>query len=425
MPKKRRFQLWFPFTPDLIGVREEEIPLVHNRPLAEILREISETTNWDCEQVYFTEALKSYTFEKDLLYRFYPLSFRKRSASRAAARQWSIQALINTFLDPPEALAIFSAYGLFSMTLAQVARLRRVPYFIIVGGWFNRITKREYRYFDKAKYVLVHTTLQKDELVRLGYDPKNIQVFPIGVNLDKFKPKIEYRTGKEPDWPKILYVGRLTWGKGAVEAVQAFSVVSQVFPNARLHILGPDNDRQYVRMVEEAIQKYALSNSVLIQGAIDYTEIAMFYKSADVLLFPSFYEGLPQVVLESMACGTPAVILNGIGGTSEVIRHGENGWIIDTPRLAYDIIGILKNPNAIEEAGKNASRMVQSGYGAVKSCEHLITLLESIRGSPLICALLTVLLDLHQARPSTFVYRQSVAGWAWENLTFTVWAKIE
>src|SRR5258708_33445113 len=121
-----RFQLWFPFTPSVIGVAEDEIGAVHNRPFAEVLASINEWGEWKCEQCYFTDARQTHVTSGVVDNRFFPVSFPSRSGNYA--RQWSTSALLHMFFRPPEAIAIFNAYGRFTKALALVARIRRVPH---------------------------------------------------------------------------------------------------------------------------------------------------------------------------------------------------------------------------------------------------------------------------------------------------------
>src|SRR6185503_4427784 len=115
--------------------------------------------------------------------------FRSHSSSKLGARQWSLRALAHVLFHPPKALAIFFAYGRFAKALALVARIRRVPYIVIVGGWYDRISRSQRSYFDKAFRVLVHTEMQKQELVRVGYRADNIEIFPLGIDTSNFVAK--------------------------------------------------------------------------------------------------------------------------------------------------------------------------------------------------------------------------------------------
>jgi glycosyltransferase involved in cell wall biosynthesis len=63
-------------------------------------------------------------------------------------------------------------------------------------------------------------------------------------------------------------------------------------------------------------------------GWVDKDRLRKIYRSADCFVNPSLYEGMPNVVLEAMACGLP-VIASRVHGNDAVVRHGETGWLFD------------------------------------------------------------------------------------------------
>ena len=374
----RRFELWFPFTPGVIGVAEDELAAVHNRPFADVLAAISESGGWQIEQCYFTDHSRSYAARAAVTNRFFPVSFRRHSSAKRGARQWSIKALAHVLFNPPKALAIFFAYGRFAKALALVARIRRVPYFVIVGGWYNRISKSQRAYFDRAFRVLVHTEMQKQELVRAGYREDNIEIFPLGLDNSSFTSKTTEQYGWIDNGPRLLFVGRLQSSKGPMEALMTFEAVRQSFPNGTLQIVGPCNDEEFRQRMIAYVDSHGLNNAVDFVGPIAYEELPRFYQEADLFLFPSPYEGLPSVVLESMACGTAPVVLRGSGGTEEAVIDGECGWVMDMPRLAYDVVELLKSPMEIRRRGMNGARRAQECYSSQRTYDILAGLLAEI-----------------------------------------------
>jgi glycosyltransferase involved in cell wall biosynthesis len=376
----QHFELWFPFTPSVIGIAEDELAAVHNRPFAEVLSAIGEAGEWQCEQCYLTDKAKSYAAEAAVTNRFFPISFRGRSSSGRYARQWSLAALRHLIFDSPEAIGIFNAYGLFSKALAFAARMRAVPYIVIVGGWYNRISRSQRWYYDNALRVLVHTEMQKRELVRVGYRADNIEIFPLGIDTSVFAPK----PAEQYEWqdgPRLLYVGRLQSSKGPMDALMTFEAVKQRFPDATLQVVGPCNDEPFRQRMIDYVDSHDLKDAVSFVGPVAYEELPRFYQQADLFLFPSPYEGLPSVVLESMACGTPPVVLRGSGGTEEAVVDGECGWVVDTPRLAYEVLQLLSNPSEVRRRGENAARRVRESYSAKHTHDILYSLLKELTDS--------------------------------------------
>ncbi|MFS8085688.1 MAG: glycosyltransferase family 4 protein, partial [Acidobacteriota bacterium] len=337
-----------------------------------------EAGEWQCEQCYLTNRDQSYSMRGAVTNRFFSISLRRRSSSRHYARQWSIAALRHLIFDPPRVVGIFNAYGLFSKTLARAARMRGVPYIVIVGGWYNRISKSQRWYYDNALRVFVHTEMQKQELVRVGYRPDNIEIFPLGIDTSRFTPKPAHQYEWTDNSPRLLYVGRLQASKGPMEALLAFAAVRENFLNATLQIVGPCNDAPFRQRMIDYVNSHGLQSAVTFVGPVPYEELPRFYQQADLFLFPSPYEGLPSVVLESMACGTPPVVLRGSGGTEEAATDGECGWVMDAPRLAYDLVELLKDPTEIRRRGINAARRIQECYSAQRTRDILAGILGAI-----------------------------------------------
>jgi glycosyltransferase involved in cell wall biosynthesis len=374
----KSFELWFPFTPGVIGVAEDEIATVHNRPFGEILTSIVEAGDWRCEQCYLTNQTKSFARTSGTGYRFFPVSFRWRSSSRLYARQWSLAACRKMILRPPDVAAIFSAYGLFTKSLALLSRMRGTPYIVIIGGWYNRMSRSQRSYFDHAFRVLVHTEMQKQELVRVGYRGDNIEVFPLGIDTSRFEAKSEARYAWGENSPRLLYVGRLQESKGPMEALLAFEAVRHRFPKASLQIVGPCNDIPFRQRMIDYVESHSLQDAVSFTGPVPYEELPRYYQQADLFLFPSPYEGLPSVVLESMACGTPPVVVRGSGGTEEAVVDGESGWVVDTPRLAYELVQLLNDAAEIRRRGINGAQRIQELYSAQRTYDILSSLLSQL-----------------------------------------------
>jgi len=175
-----------------------------------------------------------------------------------------------------------------------------------------------------------------------------------------------------------LYVGRLQPSKGVFEALLTFDVVKKHYPQASIKIIGPCNDQPFLDRMKRYVQENNLEESVNFVGPIDYEQLPFYYQDADIFLFPSPYEGLPSVVLESMACGTPPVVIRGSGGTEEAVLHGKTGWVVDMPRLAYEVLQILADPAQIQSVGEQAVLCVHQVFSSQRTFDILCSLLAKI-----------------------------------------------
>jgi len=363
--RRKQFELWFPWSAETVGIDESELGRVHNRPFAQVLARINRETDWRCRQVYFTQRKRSYREEHEGLENLlFPLSLRRLGRSRQGGRQLSLAALKYLATAPLGCVAFFQAYGQFPQLGARICRRRAIPYIVIVGAWYSNYNQKLARYYRHAHRVLAHTQMQLDKLIELGHSPHNMEVFPIGVDVDRFSVKGDPKVRERSDYPKLLYVGRMYSFKGAPQALQTFVTVRQLFPNATLRMVGPPGDAGTLSSMRKFIEQNDLSQSVSIENAVEHPLLPKLYREADLLLYPSVYEGLPQVVLESMSSGTPVLAVHGEAGTAEVIDHERDSWIVHMPDLTHKLLEILQTPELLASAGQRAAAKIREKYSA-------------------------------------------------------------
>jgi len=145
-----------------------------------------------------------------------------------------------------------------------------------------------------------------------------------------------------PEYPPVIVsVGRLTWEKDFSNLVKAFSVVKKE-RDCRLLILGEGADRQ---SLEALIDSLGLTESVSMPGFCS-NPYAILSKSA-MFVLSSCTEGLPTVLIEALACGTPVVSTNCPNGPDEILHGGKYGRLVpieDAEALASAMIQTLDAP---------------------------------------------------------------------------------
>jgi glycosyltransferase involved in cell wall biosynthesis len=132
--------------------------------------------------------------------------------------------------------------------------------------------------------------------------------------------------------PLILGVGRLTRQKDFPALVDAFALVKRTYPAARLVILGEGPERP---AIEARVGHHHLQDSVALPGFVDNPYACM--ARSTVLALSSEWEGLPTVLIESLAVGTPVVATDCPSGPREILQNGLLGSLVppgDTPALA-------------------------------------------------------------------------------------------
>jgi len=159
----------------------------------------------------------------------------------------------------------------------------------------------------------------KNAVMDLGFPAEKICVIPNGVDTNRFHP-IPQRDARRslglPDEGKIaVSIASLTETKNHPLLISAFTKILANFQSARLFIIG-DGPRRSA--LNEFISEFRLHENVILVGAKPNNELAIWYSAADVSCLVSSREGWPNVIMESIACGTP-VVATRVGGIPEII----------------------------------------------------------------------------------------------------------
>lgn len=164
---------------------------------------------------------------------------------------------------------------------------------------------------------------------RLGLEPERIRVIPNGVDSTLFAPmdRTEARRlcGLPAGGPILLTVAAIYEGKGQHDVVESLPALTQAHPGL-LYVMigGPRPGENYLRRLEARVRALGLERHVRFAGARLHEELGPWFNAADVSVLATRSEGWPNVLLESLACGTPVVAAD-VGGVPEVVRDGSDG----------------------------------------------------------------------------------------------------
>ncbi len=152
-------------------------------------------------------------------------------------------------------------------------------------------------------------------------------------------------------------IGRLTKQKGYEYLLAAIPRVMAQMPDTFFVIIG---DGELRKELQAQANRLGISEHVLFTGQRE--DAISLLRHMHIFVSPSIYEGLPTVIMESMACGVP-VLASDIPGTDELIRDGENGWLVP-PRqpeaLADMLIELLQNPTRRFQVASRALKTVEN-----------------------------------------------------------------
>lgn len=197
----------------------------------------------------------------------------------------------------------------------------------------------------RAARVIAVSKALKEAMVQLGIPEEKISRIPNGVDPEQFYPVPKEQARRElglPNRRTVLSVGNLTDNKGFDLVIKSFRVLVDRFheKDIQLAIVGDGPCRSHL---EKLILSLRLDGQVRMVGAVSHDKLRLWYSGADVFCLASRREGWPNVLLESLACGTP-VVATAVGGIPEIISSDNVGLLSEREesKLAEAIRAALK-----------------------------------------------------------------------------------
>jgi glycosyltransferase involved in cell wall biosynthesis len=213
------------------------------------------------------------------------------------------------------------------------------------------------------KIISVSEATKTWSIKKRGISPEKLVTIPYGVDLQKYNlnPASEKRKELGVSSGTILFgtVARLHKQKGHVYLIKAVKDVVKEIPNVKFVFIG---DGELREELEEQVNKLKIADNFLFLGfRYDVNELL---KTLDVFILPSLYEGLPNVILEAMACGRP-VIATSVDGSPEAIENNVTGILVpprDPVFLKQAISQLAKNKKLRESMGKEGRYRVEKYF---------------------------------------------------------------
>jgi glycosyltransferase involved in cell wall biosynthesis len=211
----------------------------------------------------------------------------------------------------------------------------------------------------------------------------NIQVIPMGVNVNLFKSSRNGMKRYREEGPNILYAGRLIELKGVHYLIDAFPRILDIYPGAKLLIVGSGPYKSSLMVLSDRLK---LQDRIQFIDAIPQEELLPYYSMADVFVLPSVVtddgetEGLGVVLLEAMACETP-VIGTRVGGIPDIIKDGETGLLVkekDPEDLAEKVLRLLIDDDLRRTLAFNGRRLIEERFSWEKVAEKFLNLYQTM-----------------------------------------------
>lgn len=212
----------------------------------------------------------------------------------------------------------------------------------------------------------IHTVSEglREQLIEKGYPKRKITTLLNGVDAERFTPGTRQAARRHlrlPEDARVLgIVARFGPFKRHGLLIGAFNQLAAQFP--KLHLLvvggeGPEKERIHAQVLSSHAK-----DRIHLAGF--QNNLPLYYQAMDLLVVPSINEGLSNVVLEAMSCGTPA-IANNTCGNSEIIRHDEDGIIADLnteEKLVCELKKLLLVPQKLEVFSEKARENVIKNF---------------------------------------------------------------
>ena len=205
-------------------------------------------------------------------------------------------------------------------------KITNKPLKVLANGNVNGI---DLNYFSKDTITIEHQTQLKNEL------------------------------GIQPNDFVFIFVGRLVGDKGINELVEAFSKFRT--PNSKLLLVGP-LESELDPLEEETLKEIDRNPQIISVGF--QSDVRPYFAVSDALVFPSYREGFPNVVMQAGAMGLPCIVTD-INGCNEIIIEGENGLIIPVKNkeaIKNSMIHLIKDKEYYQKLKNNSRNLIKERY---------------------------------------------------------------
>jgi len=203
-----------------------------------------------------------------------------------------------------------------------------------------------------------------------------ITVIPNAIELSTFTPPRQ----RAHDGPvRLLFVGRFNAFKNVETLLKAAAHLKKMeVDNFELQLIGDGEQRSNL---ERLTVEKELTRQVHFLGWVDRNAILNFYRQADLFVTATTWEGMPNTVLEAMACGLP-VVASRASGLEELVKEGVNGYLVDINdpvALADRLVDLIDNPYERLRMGKESRKVAEQEFAWEYITEQYVEIYQKIR----------------------------------------------
>jgi len=228
--------------------------------------------------------------------------------------------------------------------------------------------------------VIVLSLRMKSYLAAHDFLLPGTRLIPNGVDISRFSPLLEPCSFEERA-QVVVCVSKLRYEKGIDVLLQAWRLVQKELPRpsqSRLIIVG---DGPFQMQLRDMSADLGIDDSVEFAGL--QSDVPAQLHRGGVAVLPSRWEGMPNALLEAMACGL-ACVATRVSGSEDIIQHGVNGLLVepeDAQELGQALLALLRDPTLAQAYGQAARETIEKAYAFERITDMNVELYHEIAGS--------------------------------------------
>jgi glycosyltransferase involved in cell wall biosynthesis len=243
-----------------------------------------------------------------------------------------------------------------------------------LGAWMVRWV------FRNVNCLMANSTRTRDEIVRIGGRPENIEVVYLGGN-----PEVRWSEAPAPiaEQPLVLLsVSRLEKSKGHAFVIRALKSLLDQGYDFRYLIVGGGSEEQALR---ELVEQLGMEKVVSFEGEKAHEEVWRYFASCDIFVLPSWNEAFGIVYVEALSQGKAVIGSEGVGGPEDLRALGDCIELVrpqDVKSLEAAIKRLIDSPERRRQLGATGKEIVERHFTWEKNAAHTFAIYQALLAAP-------------------------------------------